>query len=95
MGTELDTPNDAVYQRTEKGLMVATARASLIAPKVLSLLRLVNGFTPASVIVKLIRSDPREAQEMLAQLASRGLIEAVDPAAALVAMQARRASINR
>ena len=75
MGTEHCFSKDAVYQRTHKGQVICGSRPALLDPHVLTLMRLVNGFTPVSVLVELVAVHIPNAREIIRQLETKGLIE--------------------
>jgi hypothetical protein len=74
-----DAFGNTIFQRTAKGQKVATARKSLMEAHVLSLLRLVNGFTPTEILIRVSGVDAEAAKATLLHLEAIGLITAVGP----------------
>lgn len=94
MRPDLEAPYNAVYQRTHKGQVVCAARASVVDPHVLKLLRLFNGFTPVNVIESLVAAHVPQARDIIGQLLARGLIEETDPSPLIGLMLERRAAFD-
>lgn len=81
MSSDIDPFGSTVYQRTHKGQIVCTARASSIDAQFLMWLRLFNGLTPTRTLVALSSAPMADARATIDKLISLGLIELVSPSA--------------
>lgn len=66
-----------IYMRTQKGQALAMAHRALPEECTHMVLRMVNGYTPASVLANLARATIPDVGHRLHYLEARGLIQAV------------------
>ena len=66
---------EVIHQRTRRGQMAVSTRATRLNPAAHQLLLMVNGHTPSAYLIELAGLDQAQGQQALAELSQLGFIE--------------------